>query len=164
MRHHGLAMLAAAACAIAHRLPPPQKARRNAIRALCALPIASAASALDDNLLPGELDFVLSPMQYAVKLRAQQQRECYEALECSDDRPYWQIECDRDDTECLANKRRAASKEWQNFSVDPTSSPVLLFAAGALVFQWGSAALRILRGLLRKSQGGAGEDESGDES
>jgi len=104
------------------------------------------------------LDY-LSPARFAVKKQKQKQEDCYAAGNCADDKPYYAIECQRDDTECLQRKRRLASQEIKRFTVEPTSSPILLLAVSALGFQWGAAALRIGAGMLKKRSGETGGDE-----
>jgi len=98
------------------------------------------------------LDY-LSPARFAVKKQREKQEQCYDAGECADAIPYYAIECVRGDNECLQRRRRLASQEWKNFSVDPTSSPILLLAASAFIFQWGAAGLRIGAGLLSRARG-----------
>jgi hypothetical protein len=75
---------------------------------------------------------------------------CYAAGECVDRVPYYQMECARDDAECLARKRRLASKEVLGFVTDPTSSPVLgvfaLFLLGGPL----AAAARLTLAVIRK--------------
>lgn len=132
----------------------PPLGRRTTMVTLCSLsllgsqlPPANAATELEP------WDY-LSPARFAVKKQRQKQEQCYDAGNCADDKPYYTIECDRGDTECLQRKRRLASQEIKNFSLDPTSSPILLLAASAFVFQWGSAAVRIGASLLRRGRGG----------
>ena len=103
------------------------------------------------------LDY-LSPARFAVKKQRQKQEQCYDAGECADAIPYYAIECARGDDECLQRRRRLASQEWKNFSVDPTSSPILFLAASAFVLQWGAAGLRIGAGLLRRARGEPPDD------
>ena len=135
--------------------PFQQMSRRMAVTSLGALSVvAHAPTARGEDL--NAFDY-LSPPRLAVKAMQQRQQQCYEAGECLDDKPYYTIECEREDTACLQRKRRLASKEFSNFSIDPTSSPILLLAAGAIVFQWGSAAVRIGAGLLKR---GKRDDES----
>ena len=61
--------------------------------------------------------------------QAAQQQECYDAGECADRVLYYKIECDRDDVECLARKRRLAASKINGFFDNPTSQPgILVFA------------------------------------
>ena len=127
-----------------------------AVASLGALPlVARAPTALGDEM--NAFDY-LSPPRLAVKAMQQKQKECFDAGECLDDKPYYAIECEREDNDCLQRKRRLASKEFSNFRIDPTSSPILLLAAGAIVFQWGSAAVRIGAGLLKRAEGDADDE------
>ena len=131
--------------------PCQQVNRRMAVVSLGALSlVAQAPAALGDEM--NAFDY-LSPPRLAVKAMQQRQQECYDAGECLDDKPYYAIECDREDDDCLQRKRRLASQEFRNFQIDPTSSPILLLAAGAFVFQWGSAAVRIGASLLKRAEG-----------
>ena len=130
--------------------------RRTTMVSLCALSLSgtlSTAASAKTELEP--LDY-LSPTRFAVKKQRQKQEECYDAGACADTTPYYAIECARDDTDCLSRKRRMASQEISNFAVDPTSSPLLLLAASAVVLQWGSAAVRIGAGLVRRALGDPG--------
>ena len=133
--------------------PAAPLSRRSTVVSLCALSGALSANAKTE-IEP--LDY-LSPTRFAVKKQRQKQEECYDAGACADTTPYYAIECARDDTDCLLRKRRLAAQEINNFSVDPTSSPLLLLAASAVVFQWGSAAVRIGAGLVRRALGDPGD-------
>lgn len=131
--------------------------RRTTIATLCTLPLAGALSSASAKT---ELEFFdyLSPARLAVKKQRQKQEECFDAGFCADEKPYYAIECERGDTDCLQRKRRLASQEIKNFSVDPFSSPILLLAASAFVFQWGSAAVRISASLIRRARDEPGGD------
>ena len=125
-----------------------QLCRRTTLSAfLCTAPLAANA---ETEL---ELFDYLSPARFAVKKQRQKQEQCFNAGECAENTPYYAIECARDDAACLQRKRRLASQEINNFIIDPTSSPILLLAASALVLQWGAIAVRIAAGLLRRSRG-----------
>jgi hypothetical protein len=52
----------------------------------------------------------MSESGYFLKRKAEEQRECYERLECEDPVPYYDIVCERGDVECLERKRRLAAK------------------------------------------------------
>ena len=139
-------------------------ATRRELCAISALPLLASGSsqpavALEGGLLPGELDFFIDPLQYAARKRTQQQKECYEADACADAVPYWDLVCSRDDSECLARKRRLAASEWQGFFSNPTSSPLLLFLAVAVSVQWGSAITRTAASIVQKYSDGS---DSGD--
>ena len=169
-------MMALSAVAVVQSLGVPHAnvGRRAAMRelgSLSTLPLLAAASspqpasALEDGLLPGELDFFIDPLRYATRKRTQQQKECYEADACADAVPYWDLVCERDDLECLARKRRLASSEWQNFFADPSSSPLLLFLAVAVAVQWGSALVRTASSVARKyGDGGDGGEDGGEQA
>ena len=136
--------------------PFQQVNRRMAVASLGALSlVAQAPAALGDEM--NAFDY-LSPARLAVKAMQQKPQECYDAGECLDTKPYYAIECDREDVDCLQRKRRLASQEFRNFRIDPTSSPILLLATGAFVFQWGSAAVRIGASLLKRADA-EGDDE-----
>ena len=134
-----------------------QLCRRATMSSLCALSLATLPSSADAETELEIFDY-LSPARFAVKKQQQKQEQCYAAGACADAKPYYAIVCERDDTDCLQRKRRLASQEVQAFAVDPTSSPILLLAASAFVFQWGSAALRIGAGLVRRARGASGDD------
>ena len=130
--------------------PFQQVNRRMAVVSLGALSlVAQAPAALGDEM--NAFDY-LSPPRLAVKAMQQKQKECFDAGECLDTKPYYAIECDREDVDCLQRKRRLAAQEFSNFRIDPTSSPILLLATGAFVFQWGSAAVRIGASLLKRAE------------
>ena len=88
--------------------------------------------------------------EYALDKRREQQKACYDAGECADQVPYYTIVCDPDDEECLLRKRRLAAKELENFRLNPTSSPILLVMAALPMLQWGTAAVRIAAGLIKR--------------
>ena len=136
--------------------------RRTAVTVTLPLLGLSPAAASDYTPPPLEFFDYLSPTRFAVKKQRQKQQNCYDAGECVDAQPYFAMECDRNDIECLQRKRRMANQELQDFLVDPTSSPLFLLAAGAVVFQWGSAAVRIGFGLLSRATGEAPDDDQDD--
>lgn len=114
---------------ILSRQPMPCGTSRRAAISLGALSLTalSQPAKSDDGL--NMFDY-MSPVRLAVKKQQQKQEDCYNAGECVDDKPYYAIECQRDDVDCLQRKRRLASQEFKNFSINPTSSPILLLAAG----------------------------------
>lgn len=129
--------------------------RRSMVASLGALPLLAHASAACSEEI-NAFDY-LSPARFAVKKQQQKQQQCYDAGECLDDKPYYAIECERGDTECLQRKRRLAAEEFRSFSMDPTSSPILLLAVGAFVIQWGSAAVRVGASVIKRAEGDDGE-------
>ena len=89
--------------------------------------VAVEATDLGANLLAFGPFGILS---YGLKKRAAQQEACYDAGDCADSTMYYNIQCERGDTECLARKRQLARKEVNNFLDNPSSAPgVLVFAA-----------------------------------
>eukprot|EP00310_Coccolithus_braarudii_P024060 CAMPEP_0183356844 /NCGR_PEP_ID=MMETSP0164_2-20130417/45227_1 /TAXON_ID=221442 /ORGANISM="Coccolithus pelagicus ssp braarudi, Strain PLY182g" /LENGTH=148 /DNA_ID=CAMNT_0025530347 /DNA_START=42 /DNA_END=488 /DNA_ORIENTATION=- len=124
--------------------------RRDAVASLAMLSTTAPPAYASTEL---EVFDYFSPLRFAVKKQRQKQEQCFEAEECIDTQPYYAIECARDDTECLQRKRRLASQEFNSFKLDPTSSPIFLFATLAFVFQWGAAAVRIGTGLMRRALG-----------
>lgn len=70
--------------------------------------------------------------------------------DCLDEKTYYSIECERDDTECLQRKRRLASKEFDNFLTDPLSSPVFLLASIAFATPWISIVTKYTGRLLER--------------
>jgi len=131
--------------------------RRATIASIGVLPLAALTSAANAETELQVFDY-LSPARFAVKKQRQKQERCFDAGECVDETPYYAIECQRGDTECQQRKRRLASQEFENFKTDPTSSPIFLLAASAVIFQWGSAAVRIGAGVLRRARGDASDD------
>ena len=95
----------------------------------------------------------LGIISYGTKKRAQQQEACYAAGECADRVPYYDMECDRDDVECLARRRSLASKEINGFFADPLSSPTLvvfgLFLAGGPLAALTRATVAVGKQLLK---------------
>ena len=71
--------------------------------------------------------------------------ECFEKLECASEVPYYDIVCERGDTECSQRKRRLAREEIDKFKADPGG------AAGVF-------ALLALRPLLRLARRDDEED------
>ena len=138
-----------------------QQSRRAIVFSGAILPVLALSQPAGANYVDGELEAFdyLSPTRFAVKKQRQKQQKCYDAGECADTQPYYAIECERNDIECLQRKRRMANQEFQDFFVDPTSSPLLLLASGAFAFQWGSALLRIGSGLLSRAAGESESDE-----
>lgn len=68
--------------------------------------------------------------------------------ECYDEKTFYSIECERDDTECLQRKRRLANRELNNFLNDPFSSPVFLLSAVAFATPWISIVTKFVGRLL----------------
>jgi hypothetical protein len=134
-------------------LVEPEIGRRSALAAVAVAVATSCRATADDNLLPGELDVLISPTKYALKKRREEQQSCYDAGDCADATPYYAMECDRGDTECLQRKRRLANKEFQNFSNNPLSSPVLLVFFGGAALQWGSIGVKLLYRLFQRGSG-----------
>ena len=103
--------------------------RRSAISAIATALAAPPSPVLADEL-PAEANFLvptpLGIISYGLSKQADKQEACYEAGECLDKVPYYQLECDRSDSECLARRRRLASKEIDSFLTDPSGSPALL--------------------------------------
>ena len=77
--------------------------------------------------------------------RIADQEECFEKLECASEVPYYDIVCERGDTECSQRKRRLAREEIDKFKADPGG------AAGVF-------ALLALRPLLRLTRRDDEED------
>ena len=124
--------------------------RRSALAASVLGITMSPVAAADENILPGELDVLISPTRYALKKRREEQQACYDAGDCADATPYYAIECERGDAECLQRKRRLANKEFQNFFANPLSSPILLVFFGGAALQWGSIGAKILYRLFQR--------------
>lgn len=129
-------------------------ARRTVLAA--ALSTASAASAIPasaDVELPAEAAFLvptpLGLISYGLDKQAQKQKQCYDAGECVDEVPYYQLECQRGDDACLARRRREGSKAVSAFASDPLSSPLLLVLS---LFFFGGPLAAIIRttvGLIK---------------
>ena len=132
-------------------LAEPDMARRTALGAALLMLIPRQAAAADaDSVLPGELDVLISPMKYALKKRREEQQSCYDEGDCADATPYYAIQCERGDTECLQLKRRLANKEFKDFGANPLSSPILLVFFGGAALQWGSLGLKFVYRLLER--------------
>ena len=129
-------------------LAEPEMARRSALGAALLVLVPGAAAAY--NILPGELDVLISPTRYALKKRREGQQSCYDAGDCAESTPYYAIQCERDDTECLQRKRRLANKEFKDFGDNPLSSPILLVFFGGAALQWGSVAVKVVYRLLER--------------
>lgn len=121
---------------------------------------AGGTSALADESLASELGSVganvlafgpFGLLSYGLKKQAKEQEECYNAGECLDAVSYYRIQCERDDTECLARKRRLASQEANSFLSDPGSSPGFLFFALLLFSGPVAASIRTIAGLVNPS-------------
>ena len=78
--------------------------------------------------------------------QAEKQERCYEAGECAEKQTFYSIECARDDVECLQRKRTLANREWSSFFEDPTSSPILLFAAIFTITPWVTLSIKTATG------------------
>ena len=72
------------------------------------------------------------------KEAAQKQRECYDALECASDVPYYAIVCARDDGDCLERKRRLAREA---ISGSPTPSILASYLVGVALLRAAASAL-----------------------
>ena len=107
---------------------------------------AGKVSALEDGILPGEFDILLSPTSWVTKKQAEKQAKCFEAGECAERKTFYSIECAREDVECLQRKRTLANREWSSFFEDPFSSPILLFAAIFTITPWITLSIKTLRG------------------
>uniref|UniRef100_A0A7S3BY20 PSI-J n=1 Tax=Haptolina ericina TaxID=156174 RepID=A0A7S3BY20_9EUKA len=138
-----------------------QHSRRRLVS--CAVPIGlfitsrtAAAFAADE--LPAEATFLvptpLGIISYGLKKQSQRQEACYDAGECVDKVPYYQIECGRGDSACSERKRRLAKKEIGLFFSDPGASPALLvfslFLLGGPFAGVTRATITVLRQLMKK--------------
>jgi len=143
-----------------HHPPPASRclyAGPYARRAVCSLPLVLAAPGValaepePGELRPpvGVLDSGLSPLRYALGVRRRKQEACYDAGDCYSPVPYYAIECERGDSECLARKRRLAREEITSFQTDPLSSPPLLVFLGGAALQLGTAFVRLVANILR---------------
>ena len=119
--------------------PAPLVHRREYLQYFATLPLLASTAAIADEAtlqseaadLGGNL-LAFGPfgiLSFGLKKQAAQQQECYDAGECADRVLYYKIECDRDDVECLARKRRLAASKINGFFDNPTSQPgILVFA------------------------------------
>lgn len=147
-----LMMLAPVTLAALGEPVPCSARRRHLISSLTTAAVLAAPSKpaaafeLPDNFIIPSPFGILS---YGLNQRAEQQEACYNAGECADAVPYYQLECERSDKECLARKRRLASREITAFLENPTSSPALL-VFGFVFFSGPFAALlRFTRALWK---------------
>ena len=119
--------------------PAPLTQRREIIRSFATLPLLACTAAIaDESTLQAEAAdlggnlLAFGPfgiLSFGLKKQAAQQQECYDAGECADPVLYYKIECERDDLECLARKRRIATSKINGFIDNPTSQPgILVFA------------------------------------
>ena len=108
--------------------------RRRAILQVGAAVVSAGSTtrqraAAEDNL-PAEATFLvptpLGILSYGLNKQAEEQKACYDAGECLDKVPYYQLECSRDDVACLERKRRMGSKAVTEFFANPLSSPAIL--------------------------------------
>jgi hypothetical protein len=107
--------------------------RRRAIRqfgaAVASVGTTQQRASAEDNL-PAEATFLvptpLGILSYGLNKQAEEQKACYDAGDCLDKVPYYQLECSRDDVACLERKRRMGSKAVTEFFVNPLSSPAIL--------------------------------------
>lgn len=79
---------------------------------------------------------------------AEKQKACYEALECASDVPYYDIVCERGDSECLARKRRLASEALQGGPGAEVIAVFALFALGGPM----NGLVKVMRGVLRRDE------------
>ena len=112
------------------------------------LSLLSALPATADDSLPAEANFLvptpLGVISYGLQKQAERQQACYDAGECLDSVPYYQLECERGDAECLARRRRLANKEIEAFKANPTGSPALLVFA---IFLLGGPIAAVVRAI-----------------
>ena len=118
-------LLSAGACV----RQPPLASRRAVVTALGSVPLFMA-SQQGSALAPGALTLGSA----ALKRQRAQQSECYEALECVSDVPYYAIECDRGDEYCLQRKQRLAREAREKFQENPGGAVgvAAIFALGAV--------------------------------
>ena len=119
-----------------------------------ALAILSRRAAI---MLPAAITAVPKPahaslahLGVAAKRRRQEQEQCFDAMECAEAVPAYDITCERDDSECLQRRQALARQELANFRDNP---------GGAV----GVVALLTLRPILSLFRGRAGPGGSGSE-
>ncbi len=122
--------------AVQPQRPISPTTRRAAVTLGAALPLAAATKA---NAFVGLITSA------ALRKKRADQEECFEKLECASEVPYYDIVCERGDTECSQRKRRLAREEIDKFKADPGG------AAGV-------CALLALRPLLRLTRRDDEED------
>ena len=156
MRIRCLFFLCATSAAAVLRAPTAPRRQVLAAAAAAAVPwsqaVRPAAAADTMNLDDGPI-FIPSPsgiFRYALKKQTQKQEACYAAGECVDKVPYYRLECERGDSECLQRKQRLARAEINTFFVDPLSQPTFLIVAFILFSGPLTAVVRVLARLLKR--------------
>jgi ribosome-associated protein len=115
----------------------PQRAR---VRALGTAAAAAAAAALH----APRPAHAFTALGLAAKQRQRDQAACFEALECAEPVPAYDIQCARDDAECLQRRQRLARQEIKAFLAEPGG-----FVGVAAILLLGSGS-RLLRALSRR--------------
>ena len=124
---------------LAVQRPAPPTTRRAAVALGAALPLVAATRADA---------FVGLVTSAALRKKRSDQEKCFEELNCAEPVPYYDIVCERGDTECAQRKRRLAREEIDKFKADPGG------AVGVLAL----FALRPLLRLTRRDPYGDDED------
>ena len=127
--------LIAATSALQQQLTPRRAALSGAASTLALVAASRADRAAASPLL----------LSLGLKRNRAEQKRKYDALESASEVPYYDIVCERGDTECSQRKRRLAREEIDKFKADPGG------AAGVF-------ALLALRPLLRLARRDDDED------
>ena len=85
----------------------------------------------------------LTAASFGLKQRRKELEACYEALECADDRPAYDMICERDDIECLDRRRRKGKEDVAAFIRNPGG-----FTGVAAILAFGSIS-RFLKSRRR---------------
>ena len=81
--------------------------------ALVAAPVAIVTTA------PKSADASLALLGLAAKERRREKGECFDAMDCAEAVPAYDITCQRDDSECLQRRQRQAREELKSFRDNP---------------------------------------------
>ena len=110
---------------------------------------AAVGAALPLAVAPPPADAILTPLALILKGQSNRAKECYEQGECAEPVPYYAIECEREDAECLARRRRLASRELASGDLGGAAGIAALLLIGPA-----AAVVRVASSLIRRSGGG----------